>query len=83
MINFDPDRRVWEQVHETLIQRIEAGVYKERNPIPSIVHLQQEFGVALGTIRKVVRKLADEGYVNPIPGRATYVLPRDRWPAGE
>ncbi|MDH2424701.1 GntR family transcriptional regulator [Sphaerisporangium sp. TRM90804] len=83
MINFDADRRVWEQVYEILRERIEEGAYKERMPIPSLIHLQQELGVSLGTVRKVVKVLAEEGFLNPISGRGTYVLPRERWPSAE
>ncbi len=83
MIEFDGDRLLWEQVYELLRKRIETGIYPQRTPVPSILKLQEELGVSQGTIRKVVRLLAVDGYVNPIPGRATYVLPFDRWPASD
>lgn len=70
----------WEQMYGELVRRIRGGIYRERCPIPSLVHLVQEFGVARGTALKVTTRLADEGYVRPIPGRGTYVLPRDGWP---
>ena len=81
MIEFDQDRTMWEQLYEVLRKRIETGVYRERMPIPSIPQLDQEFAVSRGTIRKVLRILAEEGWINPIPGRGTYVRPRDQWPA--
>lgn len=71
---------MWEQLYETLLQRIETGVYRERAPIPSINQLDQEFAVSRGTIRKVLRILAEEGYINPLSGRGTYVRPRSEWP---
>jgi DNA-binding GntR family transcriptional regulator len=70
----------WEQMYGELVRRIRGGVYKERCPIPSLVHLVQEFEVSRGTALKVTTRLGDEGYVRAIPGRGTYVLPRDGWP---
>jgi DNA-binding GntR family transcriptional regulator len=85
MIEFDEDRLVWVQLYEVLRHRIETGIYKERMPISSINHLDQEFPVSRGTIRKVLRILAEQGFINPISGRATYVRPRSEWhpPEGE
>jgi len=79
MIEFDPDRTVWVQVYDLLRKRIEEGVYKERHPIPSITHLEQELGVARQTVRKVVGKLADDGLVRVIGGKGTFVRPREDW----
>ncbi len=79
MIEFDRDRTKWQQVYELLRGRIEGGIYKERYPIPSLLHLQQELGVAHMTIRKVIGMLKDDGLVNPISGKGTYVLPREQW----
>ena len=80
MIEFDEDRLMWLQLYETLRERIERGTYRERTPIPSINQLDQEFAVSRGTIRKVLRLLAEEGWINPLPGRGTYVRPRSEWP---
>jgi Transcriptional regulators len=79
VIEFDEDRLIWVQLYEILRERIETGVYKERMPIPSIEQLDQEFPISRGTIRKVLRILAEEGFLNPISGRGTYVRPRTEW----
>lgn len=76
MIEWAPDETVWEQMHDILRERIEKGVYKPRNPIPSITHLEQEFGVARGTVRKVLGKLKDDGLLRSIPGKGTFVVPK-------
>jgi GntR family transcriptional regulator len=76
MIEWAPDETVWEQMHAVLRDRIQTGVYKPRMPIPSLTHLEQEFGVARGTARKVVRKLKEEGLIRAIPGKGTFVVPR-------
>lgn len=74
---WEPNRTVWEQLYDILRTRIEAGEYRERYPIPSITQLEQEFGVARGTVRKVLDKLASAGLVRPISGKGTFVVPRD------
>lgn len=86
MIDWAPDETVWEQLYGILRERIETGAYKPRNPIPSITHLEQEFGVARGTVRKVVDKLKQEGLLRSIPGKGTFVVPRpgvgENWETG-
>jgi len=76
MIEWAPDETVWEQMYDILRERIEKGVYKPRNPIPSITHLEQEFGVARGTVRKVLGKLKDDGLLRAVPGKGTFVTPK-------
>lgn len=76
MIEWAPDETVWQQMYDILRKRIETGVYKPRMPLPSITHLEQEFGVARGTVRKVLGKLKDDGLLRAIPGKGTYVSPR-------
>jgi DNA-binding GntR family transcriptional regulator len=76
MIEWQPDETVWRQLYDMLRGRIESGYYKPRNPLPSITHLEQEFGVARGTVRKVLAKLKDEGLLHAIPGKGTFVVER-------
>lgn len=76
MIEWDPDETVWRQLYNILRARIETGVYQPRMPLPSITHLEQEFGVARVTVRKVLDKLKDEGLLRAIPGKGTFVAPR-------
>ena len=77
MIEWDPDETVWRQLYLILRERIETGHYKPRMPLPSISHLEEEFHVARGTVRKVLGKLKDDGLLRAIPGKGTFVSPRD------
>jgi DNA-binding GntR family transcriptional regulator len=45
--------------------------------LPGERQLQQEFGMAIVTVRKAVRVLRDEGIVRTVPGWGTYVIPPD------
>lgn len=75
----DP-RPLWEQLAEIVRNRIKSGDYEPRQVLPSEAHLQQEHGVARGTVRRAMRALADEGYVVVIQGRGSFVAPRESWP---
>jgi DNA-binding GntR family transcriptional regulator len=75
---WESDRAVWKQVADELRGRIESGVYRPRQAIPSLTALTQEFGVARNTIRKVVVHLTEEGLLRTEIGVGTFVTPRDR-----
>jgi GntR family transcriptional regulator len=64
----DPPHR---QLAAFLRQRIEAGEITAR--LPGEKTLQQEYGLALATVRKAVKVLRDEGLVRTVPGWGTYV----------
>ena len=64
---------VYQQIAGILRGEIERGVYAPGRPIPSETQLMGRFEVARLTARKAVRVLADEGLVEVVPGRGTYV----------
>jgi GntR family transcriptional regulator len=47
-------------------------------PIPSEQRLMQVHEVGRDTARKALRILREEGLVEPIQGRGTYVVPEER-----
>lgn len=77
-IQIDPESPVYPyvQVADQLRQGIEAG---EVGPLlPSIMELTEETGLVVGTIRRAIRILKDEGLIYTVPGRGTFVVPEDR-----
>jgi GntR family transcriptional regulator len=60
---------------------ITSGELEPRSPVPSESYLQQEHGVARGTVRTAIGILRDEGLVVTIGGRGTFVKAHD--PQGE
>ncbi len=42
--------------------------------LPSIMELTEETGLAPNTIRRAIKILVDEGLVQTIPGRGTFVV---------
>ena len=67
---------VYVQVADAIAERIRDGRLVPNRPIPSETTMQQEFGVARGTVRKAVDVLRERGLVATVPGRGTYVLPK-------
>ena len=64
------------QLADLLALRIERGELEAGKPLPSESTLQQEYGLARGTVRAAVRVLRERGLVATMPQRGTYVLPR-------
>ena len=75
-IDHDGDVPVYIQLADILRARIESGEIPPRRPVPSKRSLQQEYGVAGGTIDKAIAILRDEGLVRTVTGRGIYVTPR-------
>jgi DNA-binding GntR family transcriptional regulator len=67
---------VYLQIAAILRGEIERGVYAPGRPVPSETQLMQRYEVARLTARKAVRVLADEGLVEVVPGRGSYVTER-------
>ncbi|MGH3281774.1 MAG: GntR family transcriptional regulator [Trebonia sp.] len=59
------------QLAALLRARIESG--EVTSLLPSIMELTEETGLAVGTVRRAIKVLADEGLVQTIPGRGTFV----------
>jgi DNA-binding GntR family transcriptional regulator len=71
----------YRQIAAWLRSRIEAGEFRPgEDPLPSEKDLVNLFGVARDTARRAVEALRDEGLVETIPQRGTYVLPEERRP---
>ena len=74
-INYDSATPPYQQLAAILRGRIAAGEITAR--LPGEKTLQQEFGLALATVRKAVKVLRDEGLVHTVPGWGTYVADPD------
>ena len=80
-IQIDPESPVFPyvQVADQLRQGIKAG---EVGPLlPSIMELTEETGLVVGTIRRAIGILKDEGLIYTVPGRGTFVVPEGERPA--
>jgi GntR family transcriptional regulator len=64
------------QLAAILRGRIESGEIRPEGALPSITFLVQETGLAVGTVRKAIKVLADEGLVVTVPGRGSFATKR-------
>jgi GntR family transcriptional regulator len=64
------------QLAAILRGRIESGEIRPEEALPSITFLVQETGLAVGTVRKAIKVLADEGLVVTVPGRGSFATKR-------
>jgi DNA-binding GntR family transcriptional regulator len=61
------------QLARILRERIQSGQYPPGRKIPPLTALQEEFGLSDMTVRRAVGLLADEGLLEKVPGRGTFV----------
>lgn len=62
----------YQQLARQLRDRITSGQIPPREPLPSITALVQETGLAVGTVRRAVDVLVQEGHAYTVPGRGTF-----------
>ena len=70
----------YQQLATILRARIKSGEIGPREALPSITYLVGETGLAIGTIRKAIGVLVDEGLAYTVPGRGTFATPEDQRP---
>ncbi len=64
----------YRQIAAQLRERIKAGEWApDVDPLPSLVQIQQETGVAATTVVRALRLLVDEGLIYTVPGRGSFV----------
>jgi DNA-binding GntR family transcriptional regulator len=69
---WDPKRPRWQQIADTIRQRIQDGTYPPDTLI-SESRIQGEWGVAKMTARKAVAALRAEGLLVTTPGMGSFV----------
>jgi DNA-binding GntR family transcriptional regulator len=67
----------YQQIAETLAERITSGVYPTGGRLPSGAKLCEEFGVSPMTMRRALTILQDQGLISGMRGRGTFVRPID------
>jgi GntR family transcriptional regulator len=65
------------QIRDIFYERIAAGSWTSREPIPNEFELAKEFEVSIGTLRKAVEILVTEGQLIRKQGRGTFVIDRE------
>jgi GntR family transcriptional regulator len=60
-------------IRDDLIRRIRNGEFAPGDALPGQRHLSDEYGVSLMTLRQALDELCDQGVVEQLPGKGTYV----------
>lgn len=73
----DSDRsagfKLHEQISESLRSKIRSGELPVGSRLPREADLMETYGVARGTVRRALRTLSEEGIVQILQGKGTYV----------
>ncbi|OBX34356.1 HTH-type transcriptional repressor YvoA [Halomonas elongata] len=64
---------LYQRLREEIQARISSGEWKPDTPIPTEAELAREYGVAVGTVRKAVDTLVNDGLLQRNQGRGTFV----------
>ncbi len=75
-VNQKNKQRLWEQLYETMKDRIQQHQYPEESLLPSESELMQEFSVSRVTVRRALDMLQKDGYISRRRGSGTIVLPQ-------
>ncbi|MEG0274891.1 MAG: GntR family transcriptional regulator, partial [Longicatena sp.] len=67
------------QVYREIQKRIENGVYKENELIPSEASLQNEFNVSRITIRRALQDLELAGFIKIKKGKGAHVMTQRKY----
>jgi GntR family transcriptional regulator len=72
----DPTARVppYQQVAGIIAERIKSGSYPKDSRLPSESEFMEEFEIGRNTARRAVKVLRDQGLVETVPTRGSYVL---------
>jgi DNA-binding GntR family transcriptional regulator len=73
LVDHDAETPLWIQLADIIREQIQSGELAPGRVVPSETTLMQEHGLARGTVRKAIDALADEGLVNRVQGRGTFV----------
>ncbi|MFD2185019.1 GntR family transcriptional regulator [Rhodoplanes azumiensis] len=68
---------IYQRLKDALAERIQDGAWKPGEAIPAESDLASEFGVALGTMRKAIEGLVQQGLLERQQGRGTFVRRAD------
>lgn len=66
----------WQEIAQDITEQIRTGRLPVGARLPGERLLCEEYGAALGTVRRAVRELKEEGLLGSVPAKGTYVLRR-------
>ena len=73
VLDRDSVKPLYVQIGDIIRDGLARGVWKQGERIPSEAELQESFNVSRMTVRGVVSSLVDEGLLQRVPGKGTFV----------
>jgi DNA-binding GntR family transcriptional regulator len=67
-----PPERPSERIEADMRRRIASGEWSSGEQLPAVAALAKQYGVAGGTVARVLRRLADDGLVRVVAGWGTF-----------
>lgn len=68
---------IYEQISRQIITSIVSGDLAEGESLPSLRSLARDLHVSVITTTRAYQDLAKEGFIANVPGKGSYVLPRN------
>lgn len=68
---------IYEQIKNQIINQIMSEELKEGDSIPSIRVLANDIKISVMTIKKAYDELENEGYIQSVQGKGTFVAPKN------
>lgn len=72
-LELNTDIPLYHQISQIILNQIEQGIFKPGTKLPSESELIECFGVSRITIRSALAELIDEGVINSIKGKGSFV----------
>lgn len=64
----------WQRVADAVAAEIRAGRIPKGARLTGEREMAQQYGVAIGTVRRAVRDLRERGLVTTLPAKGTFVM---------
>lgn len=66
------EERPGETIERDMRRRLSSGEWASGEQLPTVAALAEQYGVATGTVGRVLRRLADDGLVRLVPRWGTF-----------
>lgn len=67
------EKPIYQQIKEQLMEQILNGTLREGEQLPSIRGLAKELQISVITTKRAYEELENEGYINSVPGKGSFV----------
>lgn len=77
IISNSSGRPIYEQITSQIKNMIVSGMLEEGAPLPSMRVLAKELRISLITTKRAYEDLERDGFIETVPGKGSYVAPKD------